>query len=671
MVIDPKTYDKALKWMPGAALNVGQHAVQMAAGLGHAVTHPVEDVKGLYDVGQSIGNRGSQAAGLPYDKASAGKADAAWQHFANKYSSVDAKGNRSIDLKRIHDTLRDDPGSVMEDASMVLPGVGAAADAGRVAATGAGMARTANVLKTVGSTAKTVGEAANPLALPIAGAKAVAAAKPLSRIGAAVTELQGNRTGTGATAMRSAFNAGRNTVPGAADTFKRHITGGPSTDAEVQATANRAVDKKARRARANYVQQKGQLATGPVDYTKINQAVSDAADRVDLHPDDLNSSTFTTQKSGPGLEPAKQAVHEAKQIIDDHATSPDASKQGILGLDLMKQKLDGLFSKFGPDAHGALMQIKEAVKGTANDIDPDYDKLLGDWSDAQKTVRDAGKTVGVNGTSQASLAKQLKLLKSPAGGDLISSLAEEEPHLPFMLAGQAARPWFRGGLAGFLGGTGEGLGLAGSLALHNPVLAAGAVGDAALSSPRLQSGVNYAAGKAAGALDAAKPVTDAVGAWGAGAANVGARLSPALDRTAQAGPAATPPPVHPANLPTPADDGSYSPEEADVVSQATAPRTAPHTASAAPAAAPAQDDDSLSPEEADVLSQQSPQPHSTGGRAPFARGGKIDDGHERLVNRLMRMAEHAKKASNEVTEPLLKAPDEHIVKALAIAQKAI
>jgi hypothetical protein len=35
------------------------------------------------------------------------------------------------------------------------------------------------------------------------------------------------------------------------------------------------------------------------------------------------------------------------------------------------------------------------------------------------------------------------------------------------------------------------------------------------------------------------------------------------------------------------------------------------------------------------------------------------------------MAEHAKRASNEVTEPLLKAPDEHIVKALAVAQKAI
>jgi hypothetical protein len=37
----------------------------------------------------------------------------------------------------------------------------------------------------------------------------------------------------------------------------------------------------------------------------------------------------------------------------------------------------------------------------------------------------------------------------------------------------------------------------------------------------------------------------------------------------------------------------------------------------------------------------------------------------------MEMAAQAKKVTDKTTEPLLNAPDEHIVKALAVANKAI
>lgn len=59
-----------------------------------------------------------------------------------------------------------------------------------------------------------------------------------------------------------------------------------------------------------------------------------------------------------------------------------------------------------------------------------------------------------------------------------------------------------------------------------------------------------------------------------------------------------------------------------------------------------------------------------GGRIMRASGGRTDN-HERLVNRLMEMATQAKKVTDKTTEPLLNAPDEHIVKALAVANKAI
>lgn len=56
-----------------------------------------------------------------------------------------------------------------------------------------------------------------------------------------------------------------------------------------------------------------------------------------------------------------------------------------------------------------------------------------------------------------------------------------------------------------------------------------------------------------------------------------------------------------------------------------------------------------------------------------ASGGKISDvrRHEYLVNRLLTAAKDAKKATDKATETLLNVPDEHIVKALDVAQRAI
>jgi len=62
---------------------------------------------------------------------------------------------------------------------------------------------------------------------------------------------------------------------------------------------------------------------------------------------------------------------------------------------------------------------------------------------------------------------------------------------------------------------------------------------------------------------------------------------------------------------------------------------------------------------------------ATGGRIERASGGKVDGNVEHLTNRLMRALADAKKATDATTEPLLNAPDEAIVKALGVANKAI
>jgi hypothetical protein len=53
-----------------------------------------------------------------------------------------------------------------------------------------------------------------------------------------------------------------------------------------------------------------------------------------------------------------------------------------------------------------------------------------------------------------------------------------------------------------------------------------------------------------------------------------------------------------------------------------------------------------------------------------ASGGKVDK-HEYFVRKLMARAKSAKKETDAKTEPLLKAPDEAIARALHVAQEAI
>lgn len=53
----------------------------------------------------------------------------------------------------------------------------------------------------------------------------------------------------------------------------------------------------------------------------------------------------------------------------------------------------------------------------------------------------------------------------------------------------------------------------------------------------------------------------------------------------------------------------------------------------------------------------------------FASGGKV--GHEHLVQRLMKLAEDAKRQTDAATKPLLQQSDNNIAHALAVAQKAI
>lgn len=71
------------------------------------------------------------------------------------------------------------------------------------------------------------------------------------------------------------------------------------------------------------------------------------------------------------------------------------------------------------------------------------------------------------------------------------------------------------------------------------------------------------------------------------------------------------------------------------------------------------------------LTIHGPSNRFAGGRVGRAAGGKVGGGQKHLVDRLMGLAEQAKKSTDNSTKPLLNAPDEAIVKALRVANQAI
>jgi len=71
------------------------------------------------------------------------------------------------------------------------------------------------------------------------------------------------------------------------------------------------------------------------------------------------------------------------------------------------------------------------------------------------------------------------------------------------------------------------------------------------------------------------------------------------------------------------------------------------------------------------MMQQMMQPAAAyGGRMGRRAGGRVDN-VETLVAQLMTRVKSAKQETQKMTEPLLNQPDEHIVKALDVAQQAI
>ena len=320
------------------------------------------------------------------------------------------------------------------------------------------------------------------------------------------------------------------------------------------------------------------------------------------------------------------AAHDALDQLERNIASrrlnypdPQDPIHTLQGFDRLKQN----FWDFANDEtkgradRNAALAAYHGLKETIYDAAPEYAKLMDQYQAIDDQIKNIQKTLGTTNktAANAEIAKFIKAQKTPEGRDLISQIAQHDPVIPFMTAGSTLHSNLASGVPGALEKGSlplHALNIAAGVLTSNPFHAVSAMGlagaQAALQSPALMGELAYRSGQI-GATRPAKIV----------------KKIPKAVRVAQ--PAATSlvrarPQIEKGII------GSVEPME----------------------------------EERPYF----PGPEEREGRAT---GGSVKRGL--TAQMLMAAVERAKANGQKRTESILNAPDEHVVKALKVANESI
>jgi hypothetical protein len=327
------------------------------------------------------------------------------------------------------------------------------------------------------------------------------------------------------------------------------------------------------------------------------------------------------QELGPRNLALDPSAHDVLDKLENHLSMREAYPSGspertLAGFDRLKQELyDQAYKQPTTDAKNAMLSAHAAVRKGLSDVAPEYDSLMGGWQQLQTDLNNIEKTSG--GMSKSAASSIVSKLVRDSGKigtqQVLQRLADKDPKIPFMVSGAALHDPTPGGMRAVAEGLlTSGLGiLAGHQGFTGDIGTALKTGAAAAAVPIVSS--PYVLGKAAYGLGVLSQSSPILGAKIVKNAAVAAQpyASASVNAYERANPQAPPKP-----------------------------------------------------------SYQSPYfPESTGGRVERKSGGRVSS--EDRGDALVRSAEAAKNRINQTTEPLLAAHDDHIAKALEIAQQNI
>lgn len=465
----PKTAEsKPQSWADVPAMAIGNlpaSAAKFAHDIVQPVLHPVDTVKGLYNVGYGLASKAAGALGATQDPAEKARdeqtVNALGRVFSDRYGSFDALRN----------TIATDPVGFAGDASLALTGGGSAA------------ARLPGALGRAGEVAAATGRTIDPINAVAAGARGA---------GNVATHVLGVTTGTGAAPIKGAIDAGQ----AGNRAFVDHMRGAKPVE-DVVSMAEAGVGQ--------LVKDRGAAYTASTDAMRADRSA------INYRPVDAALIRAENMAYYRGVSKDALAVETLGKLSDKVAEFKGLGRAGQTaeGFDALKQAIGEIreTTKQGTLARKVSDQVYTTIKAEIVKQVPTYAAAMKDYANASDRINEMRKTLSINdkATTDTTLRKLQSVMRNNVNTSygsrtrLADELGKYQRDLMPSLAGQALSSWEPRGIARI----GANAGAIGSL-VSNPV----GLAALPLASPRLIGEGAYALGSGA---RVAHDITSALG----------------------------------------------------------------------------------------------------------------------------------------------------------------
>ena len=479
--------------MVGQAItNIPSSAGNLASGLYHAVTNPVQTVSGIMDVAAGGLQNAMPKSVVDFVNKFESNPEAAQRAVIAANEAGGALKQRYGSVEGIKNTIATDPVGAMADLSTLITGAGGLARGGAIGFNAIPKSvASAKTVSGLNTTADILGKAAdvtNPInAMVKLPSKAYDLAGALTKQGLAL------KTGAGTEPITQAVKAGQE---GNA-TFLENMRGQvPITQVLDDARTNLA--KMNSEKQAEYRSGMGNVKsdTSVLDFAGIDKAIKDAE----------NMAYF---KGKVKDKTAATVLDDIKTKVADWKKSDPVEYHTPEGMDNLKQSLWEDFGKLGQEektAYSAGKQVYDAVKKEISNQAPEYSKVMKNYTEATEQIKEIERalSLGQKASADTAMRKLQSLMRNNVNTNYGQRL-ELAKQLEAMggnemmpaLAGQALNEFTPRGLQR-------------ATAAPEAFLAYGAGGpalaalDLAASSPRLVGEAAYKYGQMANALNKAK-----------------------------------------------------------------------------------------------------------------------------------------------------------------------
>jgi hypothetical protein len=426
-------------------------AIKTGKELAYPFMHPQETLEGVKTLASGLASK----AGIRDDAESEKALSAIGDYYKQRYGGIE-------EAKR---AFAEDPVGVASDVATIFTGGGGAMKGLAKGAELAGMARTATGLGKAGEIIGETGRLVDPVT---ASTKLGAmAAEPITKgVTPAILSFKSGKTFK---SLQDAEEAGVTSNP----EFWRHFSGDANPQEVIDAVKDSISKIKDERSQQYFNSSQG---------WKSSQAQLDMMPTVNSYMKEL------TAYSPSGKTPIY--MQAPMKDIGETLRHWGGSNKTMSDFDFLKRDLDKLYDSpnfiRNPEAQAVLTKVRNQAWQTIVDHDPKYAEIMKNYENATKELKEITSEVGTN---KAAATTRLKKLIKANDKKTIDRLIQENPNLPYMIAGQELNPLVPEGLRGAL---------LSSLAYSIPAMAfhPGAFVGVAGASPKIAGGLQYGLGAA-------------------------------------------------------------------------------------------------------------------------------------------------------------------------------